>query len=30
MTAFASNIGSRSIHDMYAEGLRYLMGEGTL
>jgi Nucleotidyl transferase of unknown function (DUF2204) len=30
MTAFASNIGSRSIHDVYAEGLRYFMGEGML
>jgi hypothetical protein len=29
MTASASNI-SRSIHDVYAEGLRYFMGEGTL
>ncbi|MDT5121709.1 MAG: hypothetical protein QOC96_1191 [Acidobacteriota bacterium] len=30
MTAFAANIGSRSLHAVYAEGLRYLMGEGTL
>lgn len=30
MTASASNIGARSIHDVYAEGLRYFMGEGTL
>jgi hypothetical protein len=30
MTASASNIGSHSIHDVYAEGLRYFMGEGTL
>jgi hypothetical protein len=30
MTTSASNIGSRSIHDAYAEGLRYLMGEGML
>src|ERR1043165_7642438 len=30
MTAAASNIGSRSIHEVYAEGLRYFMGEGTL
>lgn len=30
MTTSASNIGSRSIHDVYAEGLRYFMGEGTL
>src|SRR2546421_12770114 len=30
MTASASNIGSRSIHEVYAEGLRYFMGEGTL
>lgn len=30
MTASASNIGSRSIHDVYAEGLRYFMGEGKL
>jgi len=28
MTASASNIGSRSIHDVYAEGLRYFMGDG--
>ena len=30
MTASASNIDSRSIHEVYAEGLRYFMGEGTL
>lgn len=30
MTASASNFDSRSIHDVYAEGLRYFMGEGTL
>ncbi len=30
MTASASNISSRSIHEVYAEGLRYFMGEGTL
>lgn len=30
MTASASNLGARSIHDVYAEGLRYFMGEGTL
>ena len=30
MTSSASDIGSRSIHDVYAEGLRYFMGEGTL
>jgi hypothetical protein len=30
MTPSASNIGSRSIHDVYAEGLRYFMGEGNL
>ena len=30
MTASASNIKSRSIHDMYAEGLRYFMGQGEL
>jgi hypothetical protein len=30
MTASASNLVSRSIHDVYAEGLRYFMGEGTL
>jgi hypothetical protein len=30
MTASASNTGSRSIHDVYAEGLRYFMGEGNI
>lgn len=30
MTASLSNTNSRSIHDVYAEGLRYFMGEGTL
>ncbi|MDT4896491.1 MAG: hypothetical protein QOH25_1568 [Acidobacteriota bacterium] len=30
MTASTSNVDSRSIHDVYAEGLRYFMGEGTL
>lgn len=30
MTTSASNIGARSIHDVYAEGLRYFMGEGKL
>jgi hypothetical protein len=30
MTVSASNTGSRSIHEVYAEGLRYFMGEGTL
>lgn len=30
MTTSASNIGSRSIHEVYAEGLRYFMGEGNL
>jgi hypothetical protein len=30
MTASASNIDTRSIHEVYAEGLRYFMGEGTL
>jgi hypothetical protein len=30
MTASASNLDSRSIHEVYAEGLRYFMGEGTL
>jgi hypothetical protein len=30
MTASASNIDSRSIHEVYADGLRYFMGEGTL
>lgn len=30
MTSSASNVDSRSIHDVYAEGLRYFMGEGTL
>ena len=30
MTASALDINSRSIHDVYAEGLRYFMGEGTL
>jgi hypothetical protein len=26
----ATNVGPRSIHDVYAEGLRYLMGQGEL
>lgn len=26
----ASNIGARSVHDVYAEGLRYFMGQGNL
>ncbi len=30
MTAFASAIDSRSVHDAYAEGLRYFMGQGEL
>jgi hypothetical protein len=30
MMALASNTGSRSIHEVYAEGLRYFMGEGNL
>jgi Nucleotidyl transferase of unknown function (DUF2204) len=30
MTSSASNVDSRSIHDVYAEGLRYFMGKGTL
>jgi hypothetical protein len=30
MTASAFNTDGRSIHDVYAEGLRYFMGEGTL
>ena len=30
MTPPTSNIGSRSVHDVYAEGLRYFMGEGNL
>lgn len=30
MTAFESSIGSLSVHDVYAEGLRYFMGEGSL
>jgi hypothetical protein len=30
MTASASDINPRSIHEVYAEGLRYFMGEGTL
>lgn len=30
MTSSAPNADSRSIHDVYAEGLRYFMGEGTL
>jgi hypothetical protein len=30
MNTSASNIGSRSVHDVYAEGLRYFMGEGNL
>ena len=30
MNTSAPNIDSRSIHDVYAEGLRYFMGEGIL
>lgn len=30
MTPPASNIDSRSVHDVYAEGLRYFMGQGNL
>ena len=30
MSSSASNIGSRSVHDVYREGLRYFMGEGNL
>lgn len=30
MTASASNSAARSIHEVYAEGLRYFMGEGNL
>jgi hypothetical protein len=30
MTPPALNIGSRSVHDVYAEGLRYFMGQGNL
>jgi hypothetical protein len=30
MTPPASNIGSRSVHDVYREGLRYFMGQGNL
>ena len=30
MKASAPTSDSRSLHDVYAEGLRYLMGEGTL
>jgi hypothetical protein len=30
MTPPASNVVSRSVHDMYAEGLRYFMGQGDL
>jgi hypothetical protein len=30
MTPPASNTSSRSVHDVYAEGLRYFMGQGNL
>jgi hypothetical protein len=30
MTTSPSNLNSRSVHEVYAEGLRYFMGEGTL
>lgn len=30
MKASGSTIGSRSVHDVYAEGLRYFMGKGDL
>jgi len=30
MKTSASTVSPRSLHDVYAEGLRYLMGEGTL
>ena len=30
MTTSASNVGSRSVHAVYAEGLRYFMGQGDL
>jgi len=30
MTPPASNVVSRSVHDVYAEGLRYFMGQGDL
>lgn len=30
MTASASNVDSRSVHDLYAEGLRYFMGQGDI
>jgi len=30
MTTQTSNVGSRSVHDKYAEGLRYFMGQGDL
>lgn len=30
MTTPASNVETRSVHDMYAEGLRYFMGQGDL
>src|SRR2546423_14865726 len=30
MNASAENVAPRSVHDVYAEGLRYFMGEGQL
>src|SRR5919202_3139719 len=30
MTTFATNADARSVHDVYAEGLRYFMGQGDL
>jgi hypothetical protein len=30
MTASPSTLNSRSVHDVYAEGLRYFMGQGSL
>src|SRR2546421_3130228 len=30
MNASAENIASRSVHEVYAEGLRYFMGQGDL
>jgi hypothetical protein len=30
MTRPAANVDSRSVHEMYAEGLRYFMGQGDL
>lgn len=30
MTSSASSINPRSVHDVYAEGLRYFMGQGSL